>query len=71
MIAKLSKLEDFSKIYNDRSLFHHFGSNLKMINEIHLKYSETINNIQSKEDELLPLTLLFPDSSGLTALDWA
>ena len=65
------QLSDFRKIYKDRTLFHHFGSDLNLMKALHKKYTNTVKNRQCYEDILMPLTLLYPDQMGLTSIDWA
>ena len=70
-IVNRIQLSDFRKIYKDRTLFHHFGSELKLIKAIHEKYTNTIKSNRCFEDMLMPMTLLHPDKMGRTPIDWA
>ena len=67
-IAKRIKLCDLQKIYVDKTLFHHYGSELDVIKEFHRMY---IENHKINGPHLMPLTLLYPDKDGLTSIDWA
>ena len=55
-------LEEFAKIYDGKSLFHHFCNNPDVIWHIHKKFMEEFSDDGICDlNELMPITILYPD----------
>ena len=59
-------------MYDGYSLFHYFAAKVDVIEMIHDRFRNAIeNNILTEKDKNMPLVLLHPDINGSTALDRA
>jgi hypothetical protein len=65
-------LKSLNVVYEDNSLFHYFADNVEVIEMIHDKFMTAKEEGHLKDSEKnTPLTLLYPDPDGKTALDIA
>ena len=65
MIRDNSQLADFNRVYDSYSLFHYFASKVDVIEMIHNRFKDAIENNQlTDKDKNMPLVLLHPDING-------
>lgn len=71
-VIKNIKLEHFSRIYNNYSLFHYFAENERVIKYVHYLYlSQLGEKMLNQREYHTPLVILKPDPQGHSALDLA
>ena len=72
LIRNNTRISNFNYVYNDVTLFHYFADNSEVIDMIYDKFKTALNENKLKDNEKnTPLTLLYLDPKGQTALDLA
>jgi len=73
LIKANTKLLDFTKIFNDSSLFHYFSGDIDIIQIIYQKYKESEKNDDefTGSIDLIPLMILNFHKNDKTALELA
>jgi hypothetical protein len=72
LIRDNTRLDQFSVIYSEFSLFHFFAHNVEVIEMIHFVYKQNLEDeLLTESQRQMPLVILHPDGQGRTAIDYA